>query len=66
MMRIKTIEDDEVRKIEVTKSGRSARITMMKCPVFIVEAEEVKVISMEVSKETLIKELRKFLEELEA
>lgn len=65
-MRIKTTKGEEVRKIEATKTAGDVRITMMSCPVFIVEAEEIKVMSMVISKKTLIEKLRKFLEELEA
>ena len=66
MMRIKTIEGEEVRKIDLTKIAGDVRITMKSCPVFIVAVEEVNMMTMVISKETLIKELRKFLEELEA
>lgn len=66
MMRIKTIQDGEVRKLKAVKVGKDARITLTSCPVFIVSQEEIKVVEMMVSKETYIKEMRKFLEELEA
>lgn len=66
MMEIKTIIGEEVRKIKATKIGGDARITMTSCPVFIVSIEEVQVVTMTISKKTLVEELQKFLEELKA
>ena len=66
MIRIKTIEDGEVRKIDITKIAADVRITMMTCPEHIEKIGDINVLTIVISKETFIGETRKFLEELEA
>ncbi len=66
MIRIKTVEDGEVRKINLEEIAEDVRITTRNCPEHIERIEDVKVVTIVISKKTFIKAMQKFLEELEA
>lgn len=65
MIQIKTTKDSIIRKCEVSKEGTDVRITVIKRPERMEGAGDAIVLSIAISKETFIQEMKKFLKEVE-
>lgn len=66
MIQIKTTENNIIRKCEVSRESTGVRITLIKRPERMEGSGDAKVLTIAISKETFIQEMKKFLKEIDA